>query len=66
MHETRSLGHADQTEGAIDTYRLRVKADTVICDCETKLAAINGQFDACGRPPPLCLTTLCRASCVIR
>ena len=48
MHETRSLGHADQTEGAIDTYRLRVKADTVICDCETKLAAINGQFDACG------------------
>ena len=49
-NETRSLSHADQTERAIDAYRLRVKADAVIRNDETKLAAIQGQFDACARP----------------
>ena len=50
MNETRPLGHADQAERAVDAYRLRVKADAVICDDETKLAVIPCQFDSCDRP----------------
>ena len=62
MDELYSFAHADEAERAVRVHRLRIEADAVIGNGKPKhFSSIASSTVA----PPLYLTTLCSASCLL-